>query len=93
MSAEVKTARRMYLLKSQALSDVGQDGLAGLYRYKQEQQVSPELPADFPLRAELVAARYSTTADVDGADVAELRLRAGLTTSQAEAVIAAAAAL
>lgn len=93
MSPSINSARRFYLLKSWYFDDAGQLALAAFYRWKQAQQLSPALPVTFPLREELVAAGYSTSADLNGADAAELRLRAKLTRSQAEAVLRAAAAL
>ncbi len=60
---------------------------------KQEGVAAPALPSDFPSRAELVVAGYSTIDDVDGATAAELRQFARLSTSAAGAVLAAIAAL
>jgi hypothetical protein len=64
-----------------------------VWRSKLQEYPGVELPSDFPSRAELMAAGYTTVDDVDGATPLELRLYARLSTTSANAVIAAAAAL
>lgn len=90
--AEFKSPRRYYLLKRIA-AKAEDDGLEGVWRHKQEQESGTALPANFPLRATLVAAGYSTEEDLDGADAAELTKNTGLSTHQANAVLTAAADL
>ena len=68
-------------------------GLEAALRGKQEEITGVDLPDDFPSKATLVDSGYYTVEDVDGADCDELRERAGLNRSAAQAVIAAAAAL
>lgn len=91
--AGVSNARRYCLLKSQATADDGEWGLSATWLGKQELRPGTALPLDFPLRVLLAAAHYTTAEDLEGADSAELRKRAGLNSSQAVAVFAALAAL
>ena len=51
------------------------------------------LPLTFPLLSQLSAAHYTTVEDLTGADVAELRRRVQLKTSEAQAVLKALADL
>lgn len=88
----VKSVRRYYLLKARTAWALGDQALAAVWQGKQEAVASTALPDDFPSRAELVAAGYSTSADLDGANIEELR-SIGLGVRQAEAVFAALAAL
>lgn len=92
MASEINNTRRFYLLKRIA-SKAEADPLEGAWRYKQEQVSGTALPASFPYRATLVAAGYSTSQDLDGADAAELTKNAGLASRQANAVLAALADL
>jgi hypothetical protein len=87
-----KRPRRYYLLRYFFAQDDGEPVTAAVWRAKQLEQVATALPADFPARAQLVAAFYETLEDVDGADVDELAHRVGLQRSTARAVIAAAEA-
>lgn len=89
--SEVKTTRRYYLLKRLALRRqcLEEDAFIG----KQAAEPGTALPATFPSLSVLVTAGYSTREDLDGADVAELRRATTLTKPQAEAVLAALAAL
>jgi hypothetical protein len=80
--------RRYYLLKALVAAEQDDD-LAFTWRAKQAALAGAALAADFPARATLVAAGYSTTEDLDGADADELTRYAGLTRSQADAAIAA----
>lgn len=90
--ADTKTPRRFYLHKRIEARNACDD-LEGTWRSKQEEQPGTALPDDFPNHDELEAVGYETEEDLDGADVQELVNYAGLTTRQAEAVIAAQAAL
>lgn len=87
----VNSTRRYYLLKRlyARRACLEEDAWIG----KQQALPGVVLPADFPSLAALVAAGYSTREDLDGAAVAELEEFAKLTTREAEAVIAALAAL
>jgi len=81
--------RRFYLGQRRlALADDDAD-LAAAWRAKQEAMAWPALPADFPKRAALAAALYTTVRDLDGATAAELERTAGLTPREAAAVLAA----
>jgi hypothetical protein len=86
------TTRRYYLLTSFARYDEGDSGLGAVWQAKQEALAGTALAADFPSRTTLIAKRYSTLDDLNGADVAELVKRVGLTAKQARAVVAATAA-
>jgi hypothetical protein len=87
--ADVKRPRRYYLHKRlQARLYEGGDDSERVWQAKQEEQPGSALAETVPHRVELAALGYTTTEDLDGADVAELE-RAGLTQSQAKAVIAA----
>ena len=85
--------RRYCLLKSQASADRVEWGLQAVWLGKQALIVGTALPVGFPMLTELAVAHYTDAEDLDGADAAELRKRAGLTLAQANAVIAAATAL
>jgi len=84
----ITSPRRFYLLKRRAATDLGEFGLASLWQAKQEAIYWPDLPTDFPARAELVAAGYTTAIDLTGADADELKL-IGLTRSETTAVLEA----
>lgn len=77
--------RRYYLLKAQAV-DEEDSILRQVWWAKQAAVPAVALPDDFPHRAALAAARYTTWDDIDGATVCEL-IAAGLTRSTARAVI------
>jgi hypothetical protein len=87
----VNSVRRYYLLKRLFARQMCLEEDA--WAAKQAATPGTGLPADFPARAALVAAGYTTREDVDGAEVRELRRFAKLSTAEAEAVIAAVAAL
>jgi hypothetical protein len=91
--AEFTSFRRYCLDKRISAMRVGDDAIASLWQSKQEAQAGTALPADFPSRSKLVAAGYTTNADLVGADVRELRDYARLSKREADSVIAAAAAL
>jgi len=91
--SEVRRARRYYLLQRLAARDRCEPALEAAFRGKQEEQDGTLFASDFPSKATLEAAGYYAVEDVDGADTNELREKAGLSESAAQAVIAAAAAL
>lgn len=86
--ASINNPRRFFLLKSRAASAAGDVGLAATWRAKQAGVDATALADDFPLRARLLAAGYSTLADLDGADADELREQ-GFTNAEARSVLAA----
>jgi hypothetical protein len=90
--ATIGSARRYYLHKRLEARLYLDDDADGVWKAKQEAEAGIPLPSTFAHRATLVGLGYSTSADLDGADAAELE-RAGLTTRQANEVIAAFAAL
>lgn len=85
------TVRRYYLLKRLAARRMCEE--EGVWISKQEGQPGTSLPPDFPFRAQLVEAGYSTSEDVDGASLDELYEFVGLFALEAATVIAAVAAL
>jgi hypothetical protein len=91
--SEVRRARRYYFLQRLAAHERCEPGLEAALRGKQEEQPGTLFASDFPFKASLEAAGYLAIEDVDGADCHELREKAGLDQSAAQAVIAAAAAL
>lgn len=94
MAVDVPTLRRYYLLKHISAHRVGNDALAAVWQAKQEAESGgPVLPDGFPGRALLVAAGYAAKEDLNGADVDELADYAQLSSRDAAAAIAAAAAL
>jgi hypothetical protein len=87
----VRSPRRYYLLKRLAAR---RDCLEeGVWQDKQEAVGATALPDDFPYRAELAVAGYTTADDVDGATPDELLEFAGLDSRAAAFVIAAVAAV
>jgi hypothetical protein len=88
----VNNVRRYYLLKKQAAAALGDAGLEAVWLGKQQAEAGTSLPADFVMLSVLSAAGYSTVEDLTGASLDELR-EAGLTPAQANAVVAALAAL
>lgn len=89
----VASARRYYLLKSQAARINCDIALELTWRAKQQAESGTPLPSDFPELAKLTAAYYTTVEDLTGAGTDELVQEARLTTKQAEAVLTALAAL
>lgn len=77
----------MYLL-ARSLSNQTKDGLADLWRGRQEAQASTALPAGFVLASRLATAGYTTVADLDGADEAEL-VSVGFAYHEARAILTA----
>ncbi len=88
----IGSVRRYCLLKRRAHFDGGDLALAGVWRAKQEAEPGTTLPSDFPLRSLLASAGYVASEDLDGADAEELN-SAGLSSAQADTVLAAFAAL
>jgi hypothetical protein len=84
--------RRFYLRKRLAATREGSNFIE-VWKAKQQAEPGTALPADFPARAALISAGYSTAEDLDGADAAELRNNAGLRAAEAAAVLTAASAL
>ncbi len=91
--AELRSVRRYYLHKRFGAHAICDLALRDVWRAKQEAEPGTPLPADFPHKSSLEAAGYSTLEDIDGADQAELRKHVSLRPYEADAVIAAAAAL
>lgn len=89
--ATVSNHRRYCLAKRkfhEGSGDPNADGLARVWRAKQEAIASTALPVGFPSLAQLTAAGYTTEADLEGADEDEL-VALGLTSQQALEVLAA----
>lgn len=86
--AEFKSVRRYYLRKRLRAAEVGDDALASTWQHKQEAETGTALPTTFPHAEALAALGYTTTEDLDGADVDEL-VCAGLKRRQAEDAIGA----
>ena len=87
--SEITSHRRYLLRKAKSAVALEQGALALVWRAKQLEQPGTPLPATLPHRAKLVAAWYEAVEDARGADVSELRESAGLSRSEAEAVLAA----
>lgn len=92
MTATIKSHRRYCLLKRRYNLLCGEEGLAAVWRAKQEAVPSTALPSTFPALSTLAASGYTTKADIDGADQDEL-VGVGLTISEAVAALAALALL
>lgn len=87
----MRSPRRYYLLKLLTAQRLGRE--EGVWRSKLLGYPGTALPSGFPSRAALVAAGYTTIEDVDGATQLELQLHVRLSSTAANAVIAAVAAL
>lgn len=81
----IPTARRFYLLLRRNAWD---EGIAAVWRAKQEAQPGTVLPDPFPARASLAAAGYTTVEDLAGATEDEL-INAGLSTHEARTALKA----
>lgn len=82
----INSVRRYYLLQRiRARRECSPTEPA--WQWKQEHEPGTPLPEGFPLRAELAAPGYITYADLNGADELELRMNAGLSPYQAQAVL------
>lgn len=91
---EVGSARRYFLLKRLAALKERLPALAGVWRWRQEQEPATPLPAGFPFAELLTAAGYTAEEDLQGADADEL-LQAipSLSFSDADGLLAARDAL
>ncbi len=89
-SSEVRSQRRYYLLKAQYNATTAEDYVfAQGFWAKQNALPGTPLPSTLPALTKLAAAHYTMIEDVRGADVDELVEQAGLTRSEAQAVLAA----
>lgn len=88
MSGTVNSVRRYYLLKAFSARDREERTIEGVWRAKQAEIAGTSLAADFPARAKLVAAGYSTVEDLRGATADELRKRASLSRREAAVALA-----
>ena len=86
--ATLGSVRRYCLQKRRQARQQGDTALEVVWQAKQEAEPGTDLGANFPNLTALAALGYTTTEDLDGADVDELE-SAGLTRRQAEATIAA----
>lgn len=84
----INSVRRFYLLKRLRARAIGDKGLEGVFRQKQEAESGTDLAATFPAHDLLEAAGYSTEEDLDGADTDEL-VSAGIPYHDAAAALAA----
>lgn len=91
--SDVLRLRRFYLMKRIESDRIGEIALRDVWHGKQDAEPGANLPANFPSKDELATAGYTTVEDVDGADCAELEDYASLSTTQANTVLAALAAL
>lgn len=86
--AEINRPRRYYLHKRLYARLYESEDAESVWKALQEAQPGTPLAGSFPHLSVLTPLGYTTTEDLDGADEAEL-LRAGLTSRQAAAVLAA----
>lgn len=91
--SETRSPRRYYLLQRIEQMQLGESALAGVWRWKQEQQPATLLPTDFPYLERIGPVGYTTIEDLNGADTRELQRTAGLFLTEAQAVLAAVAPL
>jgi hypothetical protein len=87
------TLRRIYLKNRKMTADAGELAISGVWQARQEEQPGTDLPANFPVRTELLAAGYIAIEDLEGACADELVEWAGIDNQAAKAVVAAYAAL
>lgn len=64
--------RRYFLLKRHAALKENSPALAGVWRWRQEQEPATPLPAGFPFAEQLAEAGYTAQEDLAGADLDEL---------------------
>lgn len=84
--SSINSVRRYYLLqRHRARLELSPTEPA--WQAKQEEEPATALPDAFPMRIELAGGGYTTYADLNGADEMELRIYAGLTPHQAQAVM------
>jgi hypothetical protein len=82
----INSVRRYYLLERiRARADLSPTEPA--WQYKQEHEAGTPLPATFPLVTRLAVPGYVTYADLNGADLAELRTNCGFTPREAQTVL------
>jgi len=91
--AEVRCARRYYLLSALSAERTEDLGLAGAWRSKQLDQPGTALPPGFPFAAQLAEVGYTTVEDLDGADERELEQTTDLPSEHIEAILKALDAL
>lgn len=88
MSNAVRSYRRYLLLKIQFYTLMCDNDLASANLAKHDATDGTEFSDAVPFQTELIAAGYTATEDVFGADANELVEQAGLTFDQAKAVLA-----
>lgn len=91
--AEVRCARRYYLLNALTAEATLDEGLASAWRAKQLAQSGTPLPPTFPFAAQLAEIGYLAVEDLDGADANEMEQSTELNPEQIEAVLQALDAL
>lgn len=91
--AEVRCARRYYLLNALSAERTEDLGLAGAWRSKQLGQPGTALPPSFPFAAQLAEVGYLAVEDLAGADFGELEQTTDLPPTHIEAVLNALDAL
>lgn len=89
MTTWVGSPRRYYLLKVQQFEQQCEPALASAFLSKFEATTGEALPEWVPHQTALEAARYTTLEDLRGADTDELMCQAGLTRTEAAAVLSA----
>lgn len=88
MADERVPNHRRYLFLKYARAVRYNDDIESVFDAKRRLIAGTELPASFPARDKLIAAGYLVSEELAGSNTSELR-RAGLSSSQAAAVIAA----
>ena len=88
MADERIPSHRRYLFLKYAYSVRFDDDLWSVWDAKRRAIAGTSIPAAFPAREKLTAAGYLVTEELAGSNASELR-RAGLSSSQAAAVLAA----
>ncbi len=86
--AELRSVRRYYLGKRRQTFERDRE-ITAVWHSKQDEEPGVALPSDFPFLVQLAAGFYTTIEDLDGADVEELRVFAGLSLRDATAVFTA----
>jgi hypothetical protein len=89
MPQAIRNYRRYCLLKRQWATNNEETAMASLWQAKQEAESGSDLPATFPFRERLAACFYTTSEDLDGADVAELADLGAFTTREAQRILTA----
>jgi hypothetical protein len=91
--SDVNNLRRYYLLKRIECFERQDFELSSVWQSAQEAQPGDLLPVTFPFNAKLAPVGYIAKQDFDGADVDELARHVKISTRDATAILAAAAAL